>query len=85
VPSHSSSRRRRVLGAEVGWGGLATAIHFGSVHGISFEAGRASFDIGYFFATFAAGLVFVWLRERTGSLAAPILCHSVRDGVFRTI
>jgi membrane protease YdiL (CAAX protease family) len=76
--------RRRVLGASLGWGALLTAILFGSVHGLGYDAGTVTFDAGYFASTFVSGLVLVWLRERTGSLLAPIICHSVRDGVFRS-
>lgn len=78
-------RRRRILGADMGWGALLTAILFGSVHGISFDDGRVGFDAGYFASTFLSGLFLVWLRESTGSLLAPILCHGVRDGAFRVI
>jgi hypothetical protein len=69
----------------MGWGAFLSALLFGSVHGVSFDSLGGHFDARYFAATFATGLFLVWLRERTGSLLAPILCHSVQDGIFRIV
>jgi CAAX protease family protein len=36
--------------------------------------------LGAVTATFVAGLVFCWLRERSGSLVAPIIAHMATNG-----
>lgn len=39
------------------------------------DLGRAASVGGTFAATFVAGLVFIWLRNRSDSLLAPVLAH----------
>jgi CAAX protease family protein len=76
--------RRRIMGAEMGWGALLTSILFGAVHGISYSDGEVALALGPILWTFVLALLLVWVRERTGSLLAPILCHSALGG-FRTL
>lgn len=43
--------------------------------------GRIGTVLGTFAATTAAGVVFLWLRERSGSLVAPMLAHLATNSV----
>ncbi len=61
----------RVLGAELGPGFLLTQLLFALGHLATFQV----FRLGTFFP----GLVFGWLRERTGGVAAPILFHALSN------
>jgi hypothetical protein len=76
------SARRRILGADMGWGALLSSLMFGAVHGLSYEDGAIGVEPFAFAATFVSALILVWLRERTGSIAAPIVGHNVGNGVF---
>jgi membrane protease YdiL (CAAX protease family) len=44
------------------------------------RSGQVSAVLGSVATTFAAGLVFSWLRDRSGSLAAPIVTHAAVNG-----
>ena len=76
--------RRRVMGAEMGWGAVLTAILFGAVHGLPYSDGRVGLALGPVLWTSVVAILLVWIRERTGSLVAPVLCHSALGG-FRTL
>jgi len=58
----------RFLGADLGPGFLLTQLLFALGHLVTLQP----FRLGTFFP----GLVFGWLRERTGGLAAPVLFHA---------
>ncbi|MEM0963695.1 MAG: CPBP family intramembrane glutamic endopeptidase [Bacteroidota bacterium] len=60
---------------------LVTAVAFGLVHGLSVEAGVPSFEWLFFSYTFVGGLAYGWLRERTGSVAFPVLAHSLGNTI----
>lgn len=75
--------KRRILGAELGWGALLCSIEFGAVHALTFTHGDFGFDASYFWNTFLLGVVWVWIRERTGSILAPALSHSFGNGIMR--
>jgi CAAX protease family protein len=77
--------RRRILGAEMGWAALVTSVQFGAVHGISFTDGEAGLNPAYLAHTLALGLAWAWVRQRTGSLLAPVLGHSFDDGIERLL
>jgi len=73
----------RLLGAPVSWGVIVTSLLFGLLHGFWFDKhltiqvegialGNAMFS----------GLIFAWLRERTGSLVLPVLAHGVEDFLY---
>jgi membrane protease YdiL (CAAX protease family) len=64
-------RRVRVLGADLGRGFLATQVLFATGHLVVFQVWRLG--------TFFPGLLFGWLRERTGNLAAPIFLHALSN------
>ena len=59
-------QRWRVAGAYIGWGGVALTVAFVALHGLR---------PGLLFGALPAALLYLWLRERTGSLLAPIAAH----------
>jgi membrane protease YdiL (CAAX protease family) len=59
-------QRWRVAGAYIGWGGVALTVSFVALHGLR---------PGLLFGVLPAALLYLWLRERTGSLLAPIAAH----------
>ena len=64
-------RRVRVLGADLGRGFLATQALFALGHLVRLQPWRLG--------TFFPGLLFGWLRARTGDLAAPVLVHALSN------
>ncbi len=64
-------RRIRVLGATLGPGFLATQALFAAGHLVVLQPWRL--------ATFFPGLLFGWLRARTGDVAAPVLVHALSN------
>ena len=57
-----------VMGARIGWGGLLVTLAFLALHGIS---------LGTVFGVLPAALLYLWLRQRTGSLLLPIVAHNL--------
>ena len=78
--------RINLLGAKVGYGALAVSVAFGVLHGIGFGK-----DFQFQFApmviavTGAIGFVLAWIRERTGSLALPIVVHNATNLIGETV
>jgi membrane protease YdiL (CAAX protease family) len=68
---------RRVLGAELGPGFLRTQLLFALGHLVVLQPWRL--------ATFFPGLLFGWLRARTGGLAAPVLFHALSNLLMLTL
>ena len=67
----------KVWGAETGWGlWLVTAV-FGLLHGITVESGELEVNLWVIVSTGFIGFVATWMRERTGSLVAPVLFHNL--------
>jgi membrane protease YdiL (CAAX protease family) len=66
-----------VLGARLGAGFLATQALFALGHLVVLEPWRLG--------TFFPGLVFGWLRERTGGLAAPVVFHALSNLFIATL
>ena len=64
------------LGAPVGWGVLITSVAFGFGHGIGLDGWTPTFSAIPFVATFVSSLFLAWLKERTGSLAFPVIAHN---------
>jgi uncharacterized protein len=64
-------RGLRVAGATLGSGFVATQALFAVGHLVVFQVWRLG--------TFFPGLLFGWLRERTGNLAAPVLVHALSN------
>jgi uncharacterized protein len=73
--------RRRILGVDVGWGALLTSLLFGAIHGLGYDDGAVEWSTTSFLTTFVSGLILVWIRERTGSVVAPVLGHNVGNGL----
>jgi uncharacterized protein len=48
-------------------------------------AGQVLLVLGAIAVTFAAGLVFCWLRLKSGSLIAPVMAHAATDGLALTV
>ncbi|MFT3917082.1 MAG: MXAN_2755 family glutamic-type intramembrane protease [Anaeromyxobacteraceae bacterium] len=68
---------RTLLGARLGPGFLATQALFAAGHLVVLEPWRL--------ATFFPGLLFGWLRARTGSVAAPVLVHAASNLFLATL
>jgi membrane protease YdiL (CAAX protease family) len=66
-----------VLGARLGRGFLWTQLLFAAGHLVSLQPWRL--------ATFFPGLLFGWLRERTGSVAAPVVVHALSNLFIATL
>jgi membrane protease YdiL (CAAX protease family) len=67
----------RVLGARLGAGFLWTQVLFAAGHLVVLEPWRLG--------TFFPGLLFGWLRERTGSVAAPVVLHALSNLFIATL
>jgi membrane protease YdiL (CAAX protease family) len=66
-----------VLGARLGRGFLATQILFALGHLVVLQPWRL--------ATFFPGLLFGWLRERTGNVAAAVVLHALSNLFIATL
>ena len=66
-----SGPSRRILGAEIGPGFLATQALFAVGHLVTLQPWRL--------ATFFPGLLFGWLRARTGGVVAPAVAHALSN------
>jgi len=71
------ARGVRVLGARLGAGFLATQALFALGHLVVLQPWRL--------ATFFPGLLFGWLRERTGDVAASVLVHALSNLFIATL
>jgi membrane protease YdiL (CAAX protease family) len=71
----------RVLGASMGWGALVSSVGFGLTHALGYSDGGFTFDPLLMGATGAPALLLVWLREKTGSLLAPVLLHNFGNSI----
>lgn len=69
-------KKIRILGAPIGWGGLAIVLIFGLGHGAGFNDGQFVFSAISVGVTGFLGLALLWVRERTGSLVMPIIGHN---------
>lgn len=75
--SRAPGRSVRVLGADLGPGFLATQALFALGHLVVLQPWRLG--------TFFPGLLFGWLRARTGGLAAPVLFHALSNLLMLTL
>jgi membrane protease YdiL (CAAX protease family) len=66
-----------VLGARLGAGFFATQALFAAGHLVSGQPWRL--------ATFFPGLLFGWLRARTGSVVAPVVAHALSNLLLLTL
>ncbi|MBI4127008.1 MAG: CPBP family intramembrane metalloprotease [Deltaproteobacteria bacterium] len=65
-------KRWNILGVKLGWGWILTALVFAFAHSIVVVR-------WWHFAIFFPALLFGYLRERTGSITAPILFHAASN------
>jgi membrane protease YdiL (CAAX protease family) len=76
-------KRVNIFGAWMGWGALATSLLFALLHGFQFQGNLSlHLDIIALENSFISGLIFTWLRERTGSLVMPVIAHGLEDFLF---
>lgn len=67
-----ATRPWKIFGVPLGWSWLVTALLFAFAHSlIAFQ--------WWHFSIFFPALVFGWLREKTGSITAPILFHALSN------
>ncbi|HEX9049606.1 MAG TPA: MXAN_2755 family glutamic-type intramembrane protease [Anaeromyxobacter sp.] len=66
-----------ILGARLGAGFLSTQLLFAAGHLVVLQPWRLG--------TFFPGLLFGWLRERTGSVAAPVVLHALSNLFIATL
>jgi membrane protease YdiL (CAAX protease family) len=71
------SRGVTVLGARLGAGFVRTQLLFALGHLVVLQPWRLG--------TFVPGLLFGWVRERTGGVAAPIVVHALSNVLVRTL
>ncbi len=74
----------RFFGVCWGWGTIITAALFGSMHVLnsgSFISGSWQPLPWWGFWTFFAGLVLAFVREKTGSIAAPTILHGLPQAI----
>ena len=69
--------RWSLFGAPVGPAAAAITFFFAAGHGLAVANGALHFDLASFLITGALGFGLLWLRQRTGSLVAPILVHNL--------
>ena len=65
-------KRWRILGVNLGWGWVITAAVFAFAHSVVYYQ-------WWHFSIFFPALLFGYLRERTGSITAPILFHAASN------
>jgi uncharacterized protein len=72
-----------LLGTPFGWGIIVTSLLFGLLHGFWLDHNLAVHieAIALRNATIS-GLIFAWLRSRTGSLVMPVIAHGLEDFLF---
>jgi membrane protease YdiL (CAAX protease family) len=73
----SPGRRRRLLGAGIGVGFLATQLLFAAGHLVVLQPWRL--------ATFFPALWFGWLRERTDGITAPVVAHALSNLLVKVL
>jgi CAAX protease family protein len=72
--------RFRLLGAEIGYGAIAVSIVFGLLHGVGFD-NHLHLQVSLFTIAMTGliGFILAWLRERTKSLALPVVLHNMTN------
>jgi hypothetical protein len=72
-----------LLGAPFGWGIIVTSLLFGLLHGFWLDNNLAvHIEVIALRNATISGLVFAWLKARTGSLVMPVMAHSLEDFLF---
>jgi hypothetical protein len=76
-----SPSRVRYGTVSISTAGVTIALMFALAHAESFATEAWRVALGQQVYAFAVGVLYVWMRERSGSLLAPIVLHSVSDFV----
>jgi membrane protease YdiL (CAAX protease family) len=77
------SPKFKLFAAPVGWGAILTSVLFGLLHGVWLDNSLdVELDMIALRNSTVSGLVFAWLRERTGNLLMPIVAHGLEDVLF---
>lgn len=74
-----SPSRVRFGGFSISTAGITIAVIFALAHANNFAIDPWPVALGQQIYALALGFLYVWLRERSGSLLAPILTHSLSD------
>ena len=69
------------VGTTIRIGGIIALVLFALVHGLRISDGAPALSVAGIGLTFLFGCVFLWLRERTGSLLFPVISHSLANVV----
>lgn len=73
--------RVKMLGIDLGWGGIFSCLLFGTGHAFGYSDGAFSFDAVTMAATAIPVFALLWIRERTGSLLLPIMLHNFANSI----
>lgn len=78
--------RFRLFGAEIGYGAIAISMAFGVLHGLGFDK-AFHLQMSPLAAAFTGsiGFVLAWLRERSKSLALPVVLHNVTNLIHEVV
>ncbi len=71
------AERWNLWGAPMGPAAVSITFLFAAGHGLRIVEGSLFFDPLNFAVTGTLGFGLLWLRQRTGSLAAPVLVHNL--------
>lgn len=77
-------RPYRFYGVNWGWGVVITSLIFGFMHVLNpFNPFLGKFDLMWWwgFWTFFGGLVLGFIREKTGSIVAPVILHGLPQAI----
>lgn len=80
--NNAFAARKRILGIDLGWGGILVTMAFGLTHSLFFGAEGVTFDYQAFAFTAIPSFLLLWFREKTGSVILPICAHNVVNGAF---
>jgi len=71
------------FGVSLGWGIVITSLMFGISHLGIINSFQGNFNLAWpwFFWTFFGGLVFGFIREKTGSIVAPAMLHGLPQAI----
>jgi len=80
------SARATILGAELGYGAIATSLVFGLIHALQFDS-HIVLHTEWIGGAFAAvtGLALVWIRARSKSLVFPVLVHNATNLILESV
>jgi membrane protease YdiL (CAAX protease family) len=66
-----------LAGAPVGPAAIAVSFLFAAGHALRFGNGSLGFDPAFLMFSAILGFGLLWLRQRTGSIALPIVAHNI--------